>query len=137
MSTVIEGMTATGTFQVTPDDEHPYHQATGEPRLTHAGGTQSFSGDIEGSGSIEWLMCYLPAGTARFVGLQRIDGSMHGRRGTFVIEAIGVHDGTASQARWRIIEGTGTDDLTGITGQGGFDASGGRTVKYHLDYRLP
>ena len=99
--------------------------------------TQRFSGDIEGDGSIEWLMCYLPDRTARFVGLQRIDGSLNGKRGAFVIEAVGVHDGTGSEARWRIIEGSGTGALEGITGQGGFDASGGRNVSYHLDYRLP
>ena len=62
---------------------------------------------------------------------------MHGRRGTFVIEAVGVHNGTGSEARWRIIEGSGTGELAGITGQGGFDASGGSTVSYHLDYMLP
>ena len=137
MSTVMEALSAAGTFDVRPGDEHAYHEMDGEPRLTHAGGTQHFSGDIEGDGTIEWLMCYLPDGTARFVGLQRIQGSMHGRRGSFVIEAVGVHNGTGSEARWRIIEGSGTDGFEGITGQGGFDAAGGRTVAYHLDYRLP
>ena len=137
MSTAMEAMTATGTFEVKPDDEHAYHEATGQPRLTHASGTQRFSGDIEGEGSIEWLMCYLPDKSARFVGLQRIDGSVQGRRGTFVIEAVGLHNGTGSEARWRVIDGTGTGDLEGITGQGGFDSGGGRTVSYHLDYRLP
>lgn len=137
MSTAMEAATATGTFEVKPDEEDAYHEVNGQPRLTHAGGTQRFSGDIDGDGSIEWLMCYLPDGSARFVGLQRIDGSIHGRRGTFVIEAVGVHSGEGSEARWRIIEGSGTGDLAGITGQGGFDARGGRTVSYHLDYRLP
>ena len=74
MSTAMEAMTAMGTFEVKPDEEHAYHEVTGQPRLTHAGGTQRFSGDLEGDGSIEWLMCYLPDKTARFVGLQRFDG---------------------------------------------------------------
>jgi Protein of unknown function (DUF3224) len=137
MSTVMEAVSATGTFEVTPADEHAYYDVTGQARLTHAGGAQRFSGDIEGVGSIEWLMCYLPDKSARFVGLQRIDGSVNGRRGTFVIEAVGVHNGTGSEARWRIIEGSGTGELDGITGQGGFDAAGGKTVSYHLDYMLP
>jgi len=137
MSTAMEAVTATGTFDVKPADEHAYYDVTGHARLTHAGGTQRFSGDIEGDGSIEWLMCYLPDGSARFVGLQRIDGSLNGRRGTFVIEAVGVHSGTGSEARWRIIEGSGTGDLQGITGQGGFDAAGASGIAYHLDYMLP
>jgi Protein of unknown function (DUF3224) len=137
MSIAMEAVTATGTFEVKPADEHAYHDVTGEARLTHAGGTQQFSGDIAGVGTIEWLMCYLPDKTARFVGLQRIEGSVDGRRGTFIMEAVGLHHGTGSEARWRIIEGSGTGELEGVTGQGGFATSGGSTASYHLDYRLP
>jgi len=137
MSTVMEAVSATGTFEVKPAEEHAYFDVSGEARLTRAGGSQRFSGDIDGEGSVEWLMCYLPDRTARFVGLQRIEGTLNGRRGAFIIEAVGIHNGTGSEARWRIIEGSGTRELEGITGQGGFDASGGSTVSYHLDYMLP
>jgi len=128
--------TATGTFEVLTAGEDAYREAEGEARLTHAHGRQRFSGGIEGDGSIEWLMCYLPTGTARMVGHQRIEGSIDGRRGSFMMEAVGEHDGTSSAAAWRIIDGTGTGDLAGISGEGGFEAPGGKTVTYHLDYDL-
>ena len=128
--------TAAGTFEVLTGGEDAYRQADGEPRLTHANGSQRFSGAIEGDGSIEWLMCYLPAGGARMVGHQRIDGSVDGRRGSFLIEAVGQHDGKASTAIWRIIEGSGTGELAGIRGEGGFEAPGGKIVTYRLDYDL-
>ena len=86
--------TATGTFEVLSGGETAYQEAEGEVRLTHANGTQRFSGDIEGDGSIEWLMCYLPAGGARMVGLQRISGTIGGRGGTVILDAAGDHDGT-------------------------------------------
>ena len=54
--------TATGTFEVLTGGEDAYREAEGEARLTHAHGRQRFSGGIEGDGSIEWLMCYLPSG---------------------------------------------------------------------------
>ena len=128
--------TATGTFEVLTGGEDAYREAEGEARLTHAHGRQRFSGGIEGDGSIEWLMCYLPSGGARMVGHQRIEGSVDGRRGSFLIEAVGGHDGKASTATWRIIDGSGTGDLAGIRGEGGFEAPGGKTVAYHLDYDL-
>ena len=128
--------TAAGTFEVLTGGEDAYHEADGEPRLTHANGSQRFSGAIEGDGSIEWLMCYLPAGGARMVGHQRIDGSVDGRRGSFLIEAVGQHDGKASTATWRIIDGSGTGELAGIRGEGGFEAPGGKIVTYNLDYDL-
>jgi hypothetical protein len=127
---------ATGTFEVLTGGEEAYREADGEARLTHANGSQRFTGDIDGDGSIEWLMCYLPSGTARMVGLQRIAGSVGGHRGSFLIEAVGEHDGTGSTATWRIIDGSGTDALAGIRGEGGFEAPGGKTVSYHLEYDL-
>ena len=129
-------MTVTGTFEVQPGNE----TTIGEPgegiRLTHATGTQRFTGGIVGDGEIEWLMCYLPSKSARYVGLQRISGTFDGRRGSVVLEAAGDHDGTASAATWTVMAGTGTGELAGIRGTGGFEATGGRTVSYRLDYEL-
>jgi hypothetical protein len=127
---------ATGTFEVTPGSEDTLFETGDGLKLTHASGTQLFTGEIEGEGSVDWLMCYLPDRTATFVGLQRIDGSLGGRAGTFIMEATGSHDGTQSRATWTIVSGSGTGDLEGITGEGSFDASGGRTVTYVLNYRL-
>jgi hypothetical protein len=128
--------TATGTFEVRSADETAYHEAEGEVRLTHASGTQRFSGDIEGDGSVEWLMCYLPIGGARMVGMQRIVGTIGGRKGTLMIDAVGDHDGKGSTATLHVVDGSGTDDLTGIRGHGSFEARGGSTVTYHLEYEI-
>jgi hypothetical protein len=128
--------TAAGTFEVLTGGEEAYHEADGDVRLTRARGSQRFGGGIEGDGSIEWLMCYLPTGGARMVGHQRIVGSVDGRRGSFLIEAVGEHDGKASTATWRIIDGSGTGELDGIRGQGAFEAPGGKIVTYRLEYDL-
>jgi len=128
--------TASGTFEVLSGDETPIHEAEGEPRSTHASGTQRFSGDIEGDGSIDWLMCYLPAGGARMVGLQRISGTIGSRSGTVIIDVVGDHDGKASQAVWHVVDGSGTGALAGIRGEGRFEAPGGAAVAYHLDSEI-
>jgi hypothetical protein len=127
--------TASGTFEIIGMHEDPWHHGDGGPRLTRAGGTQRFSGDIEGNGVVEWLACYVD-GQARLVGLQRIDGSLAGRDGAFVIEATSDHDGKRSSGTWRILAGTGSGDLAGISGSGSFEATGGRTVSYRLEYEL-
>jgi Protein of unknown function (DUF3224) len=127
--------TATGTFEITGMHEDPWHQEDDGPRLTHAGGTQRFSGDLTGDGAVEWLACYVDGG-ARLVGLQRIDGKLADRDGSFVIEATSDHDGQQSSGSWRILDGTGSGELAGISGRGTFSAAGGRTVNYRLDYEL-
>ncbi len=126
---------ATGTFTITSMGEDTLQEVEGGTKLTRAYGTQAFTGDIEGEGSVEWLMCYLPGGTARFLGVQRITGSIGGRTGTVVIESVGDHDGSQSKGTWTVIAGAGSGELSGLTGEGSFQAPG-REVTYSLEYRL-
>ena len=127
---------AYGTFEVTPGGEETLHESGDGPTLTHATGTQRFTGDLQADGAVDWLMCYLPDRSATLVGLQRIDGSLAGRTGTFVMQAVGGHDGTGSRAIWTVVPGSGTNGFAGIRGEGSFDAAGGRTVTYALEYRF-
>jgi hypothetical protein len=125
---------ATGSFEVLGGGEDRLDELDGGIRLTHASGTQTFTGDIDGDGSVHWLMLYRGDKTARMVGLQRITGSVGGRRGSFVIAAEGDHDGTSSRIAWSVVDGSGTGDLAGIGGSGEMIAPGGRTGTYELEY---
>jgi hypothetical protein len=127
---------ATGSFTVTGGSEEAYQEFEGGVKLTRVTGTQRFSGDIEGEGAVDWLMCYRPDGTARFVGLQQVSGSIGGRTGSFVIEATGDQDGKQSKATWTVLAGSATGDLAGLIGEGAFEAPGGPEVSYRLEYEL-
>jgi Protein of unknown function (DUF3224) len=131
----VEMTTATGSFEITGGNEDAYDEAD-DLRFTHASGQQSFTGGIEADGSVHWLMVYRPDKTAQFVGLQRISGTLDGRRGSFVLAAEGDHDGSTSRIRWRVVDGSGSGELAGITGEGTMDAPGGPGGTYRLDYTL-
>ena len=51
--------------------------------------------------------------------------------------AEGSHDGTSSRITLTVIDGSGTNDLAGISGSGRLDAPGGPEGTYELDYELP
>ena len=128
---------ATATFEVTNWDERPTVQADGGSKVTQASVTMSFSGDLEGDGNVEWLMAY--AGdekTASFVGLERVVGKLDGRDGTFVLQHTGTFDGAVAKAELAVVDGSGTGDLTGLTGAGTFEAGMGSdgTRRIELDY---
>jgi hypothetical protein len=127
---------ASGKFTVTGGSEQTIREAPGEVRLTRVSGTQRFAGAIEGAGEVDWVFCYRPDRTARFVGLQRVEGSIDGRAGSVILESVGDHDGHRSKGSWRVVPGSGTGELAGIDGSGSFDAPGGMEVDYELDYRL-
>ena len=128
--------TAQGTFEIKDWDEKTYQQLDGGGKLTQAKVTQIFTGDIQGEGSVIWLMAYTDANTATFVGIQRIVGSIAGKKGSFLIETHGTFDGKTAQGDWALIENSGTDDLAGISGEGTFGAPHGSTAEYQIDYEL-
>lgn len=68
--------TVTGGFEVGDWNEETYQELDGDAKLTRASVTQTFTCDIDGQGHVEWLVCYRKDGTALFVGVQRIDGSV-------------------------------------------------------------
>jgi hypothetical protein len=127
---------ATGSFELSSWNEETYDDDQAN-KMTLATVEQKFSGDIEGDGAVRWLMAYRADGTARFVGMQKVDGSLAGRRGSFVLETAGDFDG--QMARWSVtvIAGSGTDELTGLTGAGNFGAEHGPEATYQIDYQLP
>lgn len=126
---------ATGEFKITGGREETYAERN-PGRLTRAGGTQEFTGGIDGAGTIEWLMCYLGDRTAQFVGMQQIDGAIAGRRGAFVLTSVGSHDGVQSKGTWTVVSGTGTGDLAGIVGSGRWKAGPGPKATFELTYEF-
>jgi hypothetical protein len=119
--TVVQG---TGSFEVKSWDEKPYNEAEGLPRLTHSTVTNAYQGVIEGEGTSASLMVYAADGSASFVSLDRVIGSVAGRSGSFVLQGSGTYDSAARIARgdWFVVPGSATGDLAGLRGEGGFVA---------------
>jgi hypothetical protein len=103
-------------------------------KLTRASVGQSFSGDIEGEGAVEWLMCYREDGTAHIVGLQRITGRIGGRSGSVVLETTGKFDGQEAKGSWTVVPGSAGGDLRGLRGSGEATAPLGTSASFTLDY---
>jgi hypothetical protein len=127
---------ATATFQIENWDESEILETEGGSKVTHAKVSKSFEGDLEGEGTVEWLMAYDDSGSATFVGLERISGKIGDKSGTFVLQHIGTFDGKSAKAQLQIVPGSGTGDFRGLEGQGSFEAGmgeeGERSVT--LDY---
>jgi Protein of unknown function (DUF3224) len=128
---------ASSTFKIEGWDEATRSEHGEGGKLTQASVKQSFSGDIEGEGNVEWLMCYRPDETAEFVGLQRIEGRLGDRSGSFVLlQSAGTFDGTEARGRLAVVPGSGTGDLRGLRGEGEFSAPRGGEASITLDYEL-
>ncbi|GGA76724.1 hypothetical protein GCM10011369_18290 [Neiella marina] len=47
-----------GTFQITGWDESPYEEHADGSKKTHAKITQQYTGDLQGTASVQYLMSY-------------------------------------------------------------------------------
>ncbi len=127
---------AKGAFEVKGWDEKPYEEIEGGAKLTRAAVTQTFHGDIDGEGKVEYLMAHRADKTADFVGLLRVVGSLGGRAGSFVLQITGTFDGKTAKGSWWAVNGAGTGDLQGLRGKGDFAAPHGPNGTYTLDYEV-
>lgn len=108
------------------------------PKTTVASDTARATGVIEGEVSERWLMTYATDGTARFVGLSLVTGSVAGRTGSVVLQHTGRFDADGLHTEFTIAPGSGTGDLAGISGTGTFTHTGreGESTRYTLEARF-
>lgn len=126
---------AKAMFKISAWDEKPYEELESGGKLTRASVKQSFSGDIEGEGAVEWLMCYRPDETADFIGLQRVAGRVGERSGSFVLmQTDGTFDGTEAKGGLSVVPGSGTGELRGLRGEGEFRAPLASEAAVTLNY---
>jgi hypothetical protein len=104
--------------------------------LTRAKVTKTFTGDLAGTSVAELLMAGAPHDSAAYVGFERIEGTLDGRAGSFLLHHNAVSVRGEQSATWTIMADSGTGDLQGISGaaQIVIDADGGHTLV--LDYDL-
>jgi hypothetical protein len=125
---------ARGTIQVKTYVPKPYDEISNGPKLVRISVTEAFSGDIAGEGKVEFLQVVRPDGSASFVGLERVIGKIGGRSGSFVLQDAGTLKAKKVKGAWFVVPGSGTGQLSGLRGEGGFAADLGQHAKITLDY---
>jgi len=125
---------ADATITVHKYEPAAYDEQAAGPALTRIHVEESFSGDISGDGVVEFLQAARPDGSANFVGIERVTGTVAGRNGTFLLQDAGTVQDNIVSGDWFVIPGSGTGGLAGLRGTGGFRANLGEGAQVHLDY---
>ncbi|MFC7344367.1 DUF3224 domain-containing protein [Saccharopolyspora griseoalba] len=118
---------ATCRFNVTAWSEHLVADIDGEgvtagsayyPNrgLTRAEVTYSYAGDVEGTGSLTYLIAY-KADAAPVLGLERFEGSIGGHEGTCVFRRTGEQDQGSVTEHLEVVPGMGTGGLADLRGE--------------------
>ena len=125
---------ATGRTDVQRYLPTKFDEVVGGPALLEVQLTERFSGDVEGEGIARVVQAVRGDGSATFTGLERVRGAVGGRRGTFLLDVSGTVVGKKMNARWSVVAGSGTGELVGLRGDGGFQAQLGEHGSIRLDY---
>jgi uncharacterized protein DUF3224 len=127
---------ASGTFEV-----KMFPQGEGDK----AGGTtiarmsldKRYHGDLEATSKGEMLSAVTEvAGSAGYVAIERVTGTLHGRSGSFVLQHRGIMTRGTPRLTISVVPDSGADQLVGLAGRLTIEIDNGKH-SYAFEYTLP
>jgi uncharacterized protein DUF3224 len=98
--------------------------------------TRTLQGDLEGTATAELLTAMTPTGSAVYVAFDRIEGTLHGRRGGFVLHHRGIAEGGGFATDGFVVADSATGELAGLRGTATIRVAEDGTHHLTLDYQL-
>jgi len=127
---------AVGTFGVTMTPEPPYDVNEGAS-IGRVAIKKQFSGDLNASSTVEMIGARSTQvkGSAGYVAVERVTGSLHGKSGSFVLQ----HNGTMTRGKGElsvsVVPDSATGELKGLAGRMTIEISDGNH-SYRFEYSL-
>lgn len=128
-------MHARGTFivELKPQPEEGGAEAEMLGRMTIA---KQFSGDLEASSRGQMLSALTStSGSAGYVAIERVTGTLDGRSGSFVLQHSGTMTRGAPSLTVTVVPDSATGELSGLAGAMTIEITGGKHL-YDLAYSL-
>jgi hypothetical protein len=99
--------------------------------------SKRFQGDLDGTSQGEMMSVLSPEGSGGYAALERVEGALQGRKGTFLL----LHHGLMTRGvpgEWGVVvvPDSGTDGLKGLEGRMTITITG-KEHAYTLEYSLP
>lgn len=129
-------MHTTGTFEITAHPEPPYDTVDGVT-LGRTSFEKRFSGPLTATSTVHMLAARTPTpGSAGYVALERITGTLDGRAGSFAVVHLGLMARGEPTLTLQIVPDSGTGALAGIAGTMAIRIVDGKH-HYSIDWTLP
>ncbi|SDM29368.1 DUF3224 domain-containing protein [Nonomuraea jiangxiensis] len=111
-------MDAKGTFDTSDWNPSPaFHDQDGVS-LGLVTLAKTFHGDLNATSVVHLLMVTTPVPDSRsYVALERVEGTLHGRSGSFVVQHDATSDVGEQSLRITVVPDSATGELTGLRGE--------------------
>ncbi len=129
-------MQAKGKFDVTLQPLDSYAKGSEGMSLGRMSIDKIFSGDLAAKSQGEMLSVRTPvAGSAGYVAIEQVTGSLAGKTGSFVLQHFGVMSQGKNRQILEVVPDSGTGQLAGLSGTMTINIEDGKHF-YELDYTL-
>jgi hypothetical protein len=126
---------ASGTFEVKVIPQ-PVEQNIGDPTVGRLSIDKQFQGDLEATSKGQMLAVGTDVkGSAGYVAMERVAGTLHGRNGTFALQHTGTMTRGTPQLSVTVVPDSGTGQLLGLTGKMDIKIENGKHA-YEFEYAL-
>ncbi|MER7505256.1 DUF3224 domain-containing protein [Nonomuraea pusilla] len=99
--------------------------------------TKTFHGDLEATSVVTLMVAATPVEDSRsYVAMERIEGRLHGRAGSFVVQHDAVSDRGEQSLRIAVVPDSATGELRGLRGAMDIAIAPDGSHSYTFDYRL-
>ena len=121
-------------MKVTPQ---PADEKVGDPSVGRMALDKQFHGDLEATSKGQMLATMTDVkGSAGYVAMERVSGTLHGRKGTFALQHTGTMTRGTPSLTITVVPDSGTGELVGLTGTMGIRIVEGKH-SYDFSYTLP
>ena len=128
---------ATGTFDVKITPQKPDNPPAEESKVGRMSIDKQFHGDLEATSKGEMLAVQTETkGSAGYVAMERVAGTLRGRKGSFVLQHSATMDRGKPSLSITVVPDSGTGELAGLTGSMKIIIDAGKH-SYEFDYTLP
>lgn len=126
---------ASGTFEVNLNPQAP-EDGVGDPSVSRLSIDKQFRGDLEATSKGQMLAAGTDVeGSAGYVAIERVTGTLHGRRGTFALQHSGTLTRGTPQLTITVVPDSGAGQLAGLAGSMTIDIVDGKH-SYDFEYKL-
>ncbi len=127
-------MNARGPFEVKLAPQ-PLSYDAGGAMLARMTLDKQFHGDLEATSSGEMLSAGSAAGSGGYVAIERVTGTLAGRRGSFILQHSATMNRGVPSLSITVVPDSGTNELTGLTGAMNIVIEAGKH-SYDFEYAL-
>src|SRR5271163_492258 len=114
----VKTMRVSGTFEVKLNVQKADNKEEESAKLGRMSIEKQFHGDLEGTSAGEMLSVGTEVkGSAGYVAMERVSGTLHGRAGTFALQHSGTMTRGEPQLSVTVVPDSGTGELVGIVGK--------------------